>query len=287
MQKPRFIFFGTPHLSVIVLEKLFDKGLVPSLIVTAPDRPQGRGLVVTETPVKKWALSHNIPTFEPEIFDETALERLKGEKSDVSVLVAYGMILPKEVLELSPHGILNVHPSLLPEFRGPSPVRSAILSDTRITGVSVMKLDTKMDHGPILVQEAYEPEVWPPDAEALDTYLFERGGELLAEVLSSYVNGAIALQEQNHEQATYCSLFKKEDGLLNLSDDAYTNLLKIHAYKGWPGTYFFMHHNEKRVRVKVLKAHLEDNKLVLDQVIPEGKQPVAYSELLKSYTLID
>ena len=286
MNTPRFTFFGTPQLSVIVLEQLKAHGLMPTLVVTAPDKPAGRGMQMQQSPVKTWAHAHVIPTLEPTVFNDGTIARLSEENSDVYVLVAYGTILPKEVVTLPPHGILNVHPSLLPLLRGPSPVRSAILQDHQTVGVSVMKLDEKMDHGPILVQETYTPEVWPPDADALDTYLFERGGALLAEVLPDYITGAVELQEQDHTQATYCSLFTKDDGALDLNAPAYENLLKIHAYAGWPGTYFFAEKDGVCARIKVLSAHIEHDALIFDEVIPEGKSRISGAELLKTYTLM-
>lgn len=278
--QPSFVFFGTPKLATIVLDELKKKELLPSLVVTAPDKPSGRGLKLTPSPVKVWAQKHNIPTFEPEVFDEEAAMRLREENSNVFVVVAYGKILPQSVLDIPEKGILNVHPSLLPEYRGPSPVRTAILNDSKTTGVTVMKIDEKMDHGPILMQETYTPPVWPPNAQELDSYLFSLGGILLAEVLPKYISGEVVPYEQDHSKATYCKLFTKEDGLLNLVDDPYTNLLKIHAYSGWPNAYFFTERDGKDVRVNVISAHIEDGSLVIDEVIPEGKSKMKYSEFI-------
>ncbi|PCI90179.1 methionyl-tRNA formyltransferase [Candidatus Kaiserbacteria bacterium] len=274
----KFVFFGTPKLSTIVLDELESRGLLPSLVVTAPDKPSGRGMKMNSSPVKQWAQKRSIPTMEPESFSDEEITQLTDEAADVFVLVAYGKILPQSVIDISPKGILNVHPSLLPKFRGPSPVRSAILQDVKTTGVSVMLIDKKMDHGPVLVQEEYTPEIWPPNARDLDNYLFTRGGALLAEILPQYLTGDVFLKEQNHDEATYCKLFTKEDGLLNLDDDPYQNLLKIHAYAGWPGTFFF----SNDVRITVTQAHIENDALVLDEVIPEGKKKMSYEAYLQS-----
>jgi len=273
------VFFGTPWLSVIVLEELNAQNYLPSLIVTAPDKPVGRGLKLTPSPVKEWAHEHNIPTIEPSTFSDEIAMRLREESADVFVLVAYGKILPSNIIGIPPNGILNVHPSLLPKLRGPSPVRTAILNDEKTTGVSVMLIDKKMDHGPLLIQESYTPEKWPPQAKELEEHLFARGGAILADILPRYIAGDITPQEQNHDEATYCHLFKKEDGLLTLSDNPYTNLLKIHAYAGWPGTYFFTYDGR---RIKVLSAHIESDELMIDEVIPEGGHTISYSELQKS-----
>lgn len=263
---------------MIVLDQLAKSGFLPALVVTAPDAPVGRGMKRTPSPVKVWAQQQGIETIEPETFDEFVIERLRREDADLFVVVAYGKILKKNVLDVPRKGALNVHPSLLPQLRGPSPVRTAIVQDVRITGVTVMRLDEKMDHGPILVQEAYQPPLWPPNARELDNYLFMRGGVLLAEILPQYINGEVEPQEQEHDQATFSKLFSKEDGLLNMSDDPYKNLLKIHAYAGWPGTYFF---TKKGQRVNVLSAHLENKQLIIDEVVPEGRKRMSYKKFLE------
>ena len=271
----KFIFFGTPKLSVIVLEELKAQDLLPSLVITAPDKPSGRGMKIKSSPVKLWAVENDIPTIEPEEYTDDVIADIREIGAEVFVLVAYGKILPKSVIDLSPNGILNVHPSLLPKLRGPSPVRSAILEDHKETGVTIMLIDEKMDHGPILIQEKYAPEVWPPNARELDEFLFARGGSMLADALPKYLSGDLVSVEQDHSKATYCKLFEKEDGLIDLKDDAYENLLKIHAYQGWPGTYFFV----GDVRVNIISAHIE-NGLVIDEVIPEGKSKMSYQDFI-------
>tara|TARA_B100000745_G_scaffold58094_1_gene34435 strand:+ start:26325 stop:27182 length:858 start_codon:yes stop_codon:yes gene_type:complete len=273
----QFVFFGTPKLATIVLDELKKRDLLPALVVTAPDRPAGRGMQVAASPVKEWAQKHNIPTIEPETFDARAVERIQSVSADVFVLAAYGKILPQTIITMPALGILNVHPSLLPKLRGPSPIRSAIREDHRTVGVSIMLLDEKMDHGPILKQEEYTPAVWPPSAQELGDYLFLRGGSLLADVLPAYIQGEVTAIPQDDAKATYCHLFKKEDGELHFDDDPYTNLLKIHAYQGWPGTYFF---TETGVRVKVISAHMENTSLIIDEVVPEGKNKMSYTDFI-------
>ncbi|QSH39485.1 methionyl-tRNA formyltransferase [Candidatus Kaiserbacteria bacterium] len=282
MKNIPFVFFGTPKLATLVLEELKKEGHLPSLVVTAPDKPVGRGLKLTPSPVKVWTQENAIPTLEPEVFDEHTAQVLKEQGSVVFIVVAYGKILPQSVIDIPQKGILNVHPSLLPKFRGPSPVRSAILQDEKNTGVTVMKIDEKMDHGPILVQEKYTPPTWPPNAKELDEYLFVRGGALLADVLPKYVSGEISPYEQDHEQATYCRLFTKEDGLINLVEDPYTNLLKIHAYRGWPNAYFFTERDGKDVRINIASAHIENDELIIDEVIPEGKNKMSYDSFMQN-----
>lgn len=277
----RFAFFGTPDISVTVLNELESTGLLPALVVTAPDRQQGRGMKLTASPVKQWAVEHGIPVVQPAKSSEIA-ESIGTEPWDVFVLVAYGKILPQSAIDLPRHGIVNVHPSLLPRFRGPSPVRSAILENEKHTGVTLMLLDSEMDHGPIIAQKKVEVADWPPKGSEFEHTLMREGGKLLGEMLPHWVDGDIEAREQNHDLATYCVKMQKEDGLLDLKADAYQNLLKISAYDGWPGTFAYFEKDNVRLRVKILDAHIEGTALVIDRVKPEGKQEMSYEDFLRS-----
>ena len=279
VQNPKFIFFGTPRFAVFVLEELAAARFTPSLIVTAPDKPQGRNLLITPPPVKKWAVEHDISTLQPETLDAVFTNTLQATNHDLFIVAAYGKILPKELLDVPKFGTLNIHPSLLPKFRGASPVRSAILSDERATGVSIMLLDEKMDHGPIVAQASIEieKEDWPPPARVLEEMLAREGGKLLAEVIPDFISGKVTPEPQDDSQATYCKKIKKEDGLLDLTADPYQNFLKIRAYDGWPGAYFFVEHGDKEMRVKITDAEFREGKLLITKVIPEGKREMSYT----------
>lgn len=226
--------------------------------------------------------------FEPERKIETTritpelIEELGRETWDVFIVASYGKKIPRELLEMPKSGVLNVHPSLLPRLRGPSPIRSAILNNERETGVSIMLLDEELDHGPLIAQKKVSVPDWPPHGRALDTLLAKEGGALLAQVLPAWLKGEIETRPQNHDLATYCEAFKKEDGLINLSDDARANLLKIRAFEGWPGAYTFFERNGKKIRVQILDAHLDGKgALVIDSVKPEGKREMTYEEFLR------
>src|SRR5262249_41037008 len=145
---PLFAFFGTPHFATVVLDALEAHGMLPALIITAPDKPQGRGLELSPSPAKKWAQERGIDVITPATLkDEQLIAELRNTEWDVFVVAAYTKLIPKSILEIPKHGCLNVHPSLLPKFRGPSPALSAILADERETGVSVMLMNEKMDEG--------------------------------------------------------------------------------------------------------------------------------------------
>lgn len=272
MNNNKIVFFGTPEFSVSVLEELYKKNIVPTLIITTPDAKVGRGLVLTPPPVKVWAEKHDI-----DIIQNHTDDMLVNTEWDLFIVASYGKILPSEILDLPRKGVLNVHPSLLPKFRGASPIVSAILSDEKETGVSIMLLDEKMDHGPIIAQASVEIDNWPPKASVLEDILVTEGGKLLAEIIPPWMKGEIEAVEQDHGKATFSKKIAKEDGLLNLDDNDYTNFLKIQALEGWPGTYFFV--NDKRV--KVADADYIDDKLVITRVIPEGKKEMNYEDFLR------
>jgi methionyl-tRNA formyltransferase len=280
---PKFAFFGTPLIAVTVLDILKASGMLPSIIITNPDAPQGRKMVLTPSPVKVWALREGIPVLQPQSLrtDNTVEQYLKDNDIPLSIVVAYGKLIPSSLLSIPRYGTINVHPSLLPELRGASPIRTAILRDMRTTGVSIMLLDSELDHGPILAQETVEIEknAWPMRGNELDMLLAKKGGALLVQTLREWIDGKVTPQEQEHEKATFCEKISKEMGELDLNGDPYSNLLKIRAFDGWPGTFFFTEKNGKRVRVKVIDAELApDGSLRILRVIPEGRNEMSYTE---------
>ncbi len=278
---PRFVFFGTPEFAMIILAELEVKGILPALVVTAPDKPKGRKLVVTPSEVRLWANAHNIPVLSPEkLKDEEFIAELSKEKWNLFVVAAYGKIIPKNILEMPLHGVLNVHPSLLPKFRGSSPIESAILSDEKFTGVTIMQLDEEMDHGPVLAQRERIRTVWPPKGSELTRDLAHFGGSLLADIIPEWMNGLKAFP-QDHSRATFTKKISKEDGLIELSGNAEMNYKKIRAYDEWPGAYFFTKRSGKQVRVRITDAEYRDEKLKITRVVPEGKKEMSYEDFLR------
>lgn len=280
------IFFGTSQFSVFALETMKRQGYVPDLIVTNPDKPQGRKLVMTAPTTKIWAEAEKVPVLQFDILDEQAVEALKALSPKLFIVASYGKIIPQAVLELPEHGCLNIHPSLLPQYRGASPLQSAILNDTKDTGVTIIKMDAKMDHGPIVAQEKVNVEPWPARFPSLERLLAEEGALLLLKALPKYMNGELIPVEQEHDKATFTKKIKKDDGLLEIHADQpeaiqYQNFLKIRAFEGWPGTYFFTKRKGKPIRVVITDADFADSKLILKKVIPEGKKEMEYTEFLK------
>ena len=277
---PNIAFLGTSDFATVMLDHLEEAGLLPSLIVTQPDRPKGRKMLLTPPPVKVWAEARNIPLIQPE--DLKTVPPELGDKWDLFIVVAYGVILPKTILDIPERGALNVHPSLLPTLRGPSPVHSAILTDQKETGVTVMLLDEKMDHGPIISQASVVVDDWPPRRDVLEDLLGQIGGELLVDTVIPWINGDIQEEVQDDTKATYCKLIKKEDALIELEDDPYQNYLKIQAFREWPESYFFTEKDGKQIRVKIKEAAYKDDTLLITRVLPEGKSEMDYVDFKRS-----
>ena len=273
-----FAFFGTPDIAVIALDELTAAGFTPSLVVCNPDAPVGRKHVMTPPPTKVWAEAHAVPVFQPAtLCDREALSPLTETNWDLFVVVAYGKLMPQWLLDLPQHRTMNLHPSLLPQLRGASPIRSAILQDIRETGVTVMLLDAELDHGPILVQASVTiaKSNWPLSGHDLDRQLATQGGKLLADTIPAWITGNISPTEQNHTAATFCTKIDKGMSELTLDpqnlptgDEAYQTLLKIRAFDGWPETFFI--HDGKRIKIKA--AHIDQSgQLIITRIVPEGK----------------
>ena len=278
----KFAFFGSSELSAIVLDELERAGLAPSCIVSTPDKPQGRKMLITPTVVKDWGLKRNIKVYTPAKLDKIFIDSFKKENCEVSIVASYGKIIPETVISIPAKGTLNIHPSLLPQYRGASPLQSAILNDTKNTGVSIMLIDKEMDHGPILAQEKITINEWPPYAE-FEKIMAIKGAQLLAEILPEWIEGKIKAKEQDHTLATFTKKMTKEDGLINLADDSYLNFRKIQAYSEWPQAYFLIEHGSKKIRVKITKASYKDSVLIIEKVIPEGGKEMTYEDFRRGY----
>jgi methionyl-tRNA formyltransferase len=266
-----FAFLGSDEFSIIVLEELIQAGYRPSLCITQPDKPKGRKLVLTPTPIKEFCIAKNIPYITPEKLVTEEITSLNTEY-DFFVVASYGKIISQSILDIPKYGCLNVHPSLLPQYRGASPIEAAILNDTKDTGVTIMLMDAQMDHGPIIKQAEYLFEEWPKSKQIVHDTLAHLGGRILAEVIQPFVQGDIVFTEQDHEQATFTKMIKKEDGRINLEDTSYEIYLKYLALTPWPGLFFFIQKDGRELRIKIESAHFDKVKgFVIDTIIPEGK----------------
>ncbi len=277
-----FVFFGSDEFSVAVLEELKTAGYLPKIIVTAPSRAKGRGTIMTAPPAKQWGQLNNIEIIQPEKLDSDFIQKLKAKSYQLFIVASYGKIIPKEILNIPSKGTLNVHPSLLPKYRGPSPIEFQILNDEQEVGVSIMLLDEKMDHGPILAQTYYDTEHNEQmKTSELTLELARRGGALLAKTIPDWLDGKITPKEQNHDKATFTKKITKEDGLISLEDNSYQNYLKYLAYDIWPGVYFFVDKKGAQTRVKIKEAQYENGEFHVLSVVPESGHEMDYNDFLR------
>lgn len=232
----RIFFLGTPEYATIPLRALAgDRRYELVGVVTQPDRPTGRGRTPAPPPVKQAALSLGLPVIQPATLRDAAVAaQLAAWRPDVGVVAAYGEILRAAILAIPPLGYLNIHPSLLPRYRGPTPVHAAILNGDTETGVTVIRLDARMDSGPILAQQRVP---LPPDArtQPLTEQLFELGAQLLLAALGPYAGGQLAPTPQDEGQASYCKLLEKGDGVIDWALPAVQIERMTRAYDPWPG----------------------------------------------------
>lgn len=279
----KIIFWGSSEFAIPALQALYQAGFSVPLVVTQLDAPRGRYLKLAPCPVALAAKELGLQIFQPERLKENeALEKLKKTDADAYVVAAYGRLIPNEILNLPPKGTVNVHPSLLPRWRGPSPLQSAILAGDSETGVSLILLDQEIDHGSLLAQirVPLSPAITTPE---LEKNLSEIGAKLLVETLPYYFAGKIKPKPQDHSQATFCKLLKKEDGKINWDEPAEVIERKIRALKPWPGTYTFYQEDGKEQSVKIHKASVVQGKLKLEIVQPANGRPMSYEDFLRGH----
>lgn len=266
------VFMGTPSFSVPFLDALLKSERTVGCVVTQSDKPKGRGQRLIPPPVKEFALSHNIQVLQPsKLSDPIFVEKIKEIAPQYIVVVAYGKIIPLAILSIPEKGCINVHASLLPEYRGASPIQWAIIHGCKYTGVTTMLMDEGLDTGNILLQERVE--IAKTDtAISLSARLSDTGVKLLVRTLDGLDRGEIVPKPQDHEKATYAPLLKKEDGLINWGDRSENIYNKIRGFVPWPGAYTFY----KGERWNIWKAEILDKHLVshtpgeIVEVQPEG-----------------
>src|SRR5574343_43385 len=281
-----FVFFGTPEYARITLEVLVKNGFMPSLVVCSPDAPVGRKQILTPPPVKVFANEHNIPVFQPEKINETAIQIILDYSPSYAVVAAYGKILPSELIDALPYGFLNIHPSLLPKSRGPAPLEDPILNNDDKTGISIMLLDSLIDHGPLLKVEEY-PLIGDEYAKDLGVILFEKGAETLCEIIPKWLSGEIDSIDQDHTEASFTKKITKSNAKIELQEDPKKLWAKWRAYYPWPGMYFEIEHAGKQMRVKINMATFENNnsggEFKILRVTPEGKHEISYEDFKNNY----
>jgi methionyl-tRNA formyltransferase len=235
----KVIFMGTPSLSVPFLDSILKSGRNAGCVVTQSDKPKGRGQRLTPSPVKEFAVLHGIPVLQPDRLSDPAFaDSIKAIEPDYIVVVAYGKIIPLEILQIPKKCPVNVHASLLPEYRGASPIQRAIMDGRRFTGVTTMLMSPELDAGDILLQERIEIDR-SDTAGSLSIKISETGVDLLIRTLDGLDRGEIVPVPQQHDKATYAPLLRKEDGLIDWQDSTENIYNRIRAFDPWPGAFTF------------------------------------------------
>ncbi len=273
----KIIFFGSSEFSSIILEKLSKTKFCPNLVITSN-------------------LKTTLPT-------QSSFSNLP--KSDFFIVASFGKILPKKIIDIPKNGCLNIHPSLLPKYRGPSPIQQTILNNDQKTGTTIILMDELIDHGKIITQEEYlikEKE----NFLSLEKKLAELSFNLLIKTLPDWLSNKIKATSQDEKKATYTKLFQKNDGKINWQEPAELIERKIRAFYPWPGTFTFWKKNDKNIRIKILKAkanlknisstpgkvhnnltiQTKKGVLIIEKLQIEGKKPITAEEFLKGYPKI-
>jgi len=266
----KIIFIGTSEFGTIILKNLIKADFKPILVISPPDKPKGRKQILTSPPVKIVAQNYNIPVAQPEKVSSIK-NQLASIKPDLIIIAEYGQIIPQDILNIPKYGCLNVHPSLLPKYRGPSPIQYTILNGDKKTGVTIILVDEEMDHGPILAQRElelssvnYQSSITYPE---LNKKLADLGADLLIETIPGWINNEIKAVPQEHSKASYTKILKKEDGKIDWSKTAEEIERKIRAFNPWPGSFTTAEIKNKPKTIKILKADI----LKQTEVGPFGK----------------
>ena len=271
----KIIFFGTPDYVVPIAEALrtwFSRKDADGLrsVVTQAPKLVGRKQERQHSPIDDWSYKYKIRA----IFNLDSVP-----EADLGIVAAYGKIIPQSVIDKFKYGILNIHPSLLPRYRGASPVQTAIAAGETVTGVTIIKMDSEVDHGPII--SSFTEKILPNDTTgSLRTRLFERSAQFLVDLIPSYINGKITPKPQDESQATFTKILNKEDGFIDLTSHQSPTTVHnfVRAMDPWPGAWTKTKIKNEELRIKILKAHLKDKELILDQVQLEGRNPVSWEQ---------
>jgi len=308
----KIIFMGTGVFASIVLQKLINSGLELFAIITQPDKPSGREQDIIFSPVKNLAVEKNLDVYQPKsLIKADGFVLVDSLAPDLIIVADYGKIIPKNILDLPKFGTLNIHPSLLPKYRGSSPLQETILRGDKETGVTIILLDEEMDHGQIVGQEKLEIGSQKYSLAELRQKLAELGGDLAIKVLPDYLSGKIKPIAQNHDRATYTKIIVKEDGKINWEKSAKEIDCQLRAYGEWPGSWTEWENNSKKCKLKIIEAEISGsdlpsgvipgtvyiqnnnlmvqcgkNSLIIKSLQLEGKNKISSQEFLRGHSKI-
>jgi len=302
-----FIFFGSSEFSKIVLQKLLEAQMKPFLAITNPPKPKGRKKILSPTPVHLFAQEQKIPVLTPEKLDENFINEIKKLKPEFALLAAYGKIIPSELLLAPQKGFINLHPSLLPKWRGATPIQSTILNGDEKTGVSLILMDDQVDHGPIIQNTEYIIQNTDITYEELSKELAVLGAELIIETIPQFLEGKITPFPQDHSVATYCRKILPEDEEIQWNETNIQVDRKVRAFNPQPSVFTkAIHPQGYELILKIIKGYPENdeslekepagkvfnfqNKLavkcgkgfyVIEQIKPAGKQTMLGEDFLR------
>jgi methionyl-tRNA formyltransferase len=302
----RIVYFGTPEFAVPTLTRLLASRHAVCGVVTQPDRPRGRGQKVSDSPVKRVALEHGVPVFQPQRLRDDVLDVIGGWRPDLGVVAAYGKLLPETLLHLPPHGMINVHASLLPAYRGAAPVHRAVIDGAPETGVTIIRLVKALDAGNMLAK-ASRPISPDETSDVVERDLAEMGATLLLDVVEQIVSGTVQEERQDDSAATYAARLTKEEGLIDWTLPASSIHNRVRGLYPWPHAYSYL----EGVRVIVLKTRVQpetgggrrpgtvvavsrdaidvatgrDGRLAIEHMQPEGRRPMSVRDFLASRPL--
>lgn len=303
----KIVFMGTSGFAKDILASLVEDKYKILATFTQPDKKVGRSHELKPSPVKEFSDLHKIPLFQPKRIDQETITKIKEIDPNLIIVTAYGKIIPKELLEIPKFKCINVHPSMLPKFRGPSPIQNAILSGEKEAGITIMLMDEKVDHGNILSQIKFQIE--PEDTtETLTEKIIPLSSKILSETILGWIEGKIKPQEQDDSKATYCQLIEREDGHIFWNEEAEIIYNKFRAFHPWPEVFFLWTNNGSLIRIKIKKMRIQKegqsekrkigevfkineeigvqavNGIIMPEEIQlEGKKPLKIKEFINGY----
>ncbi len=264
----KLVFFGSSRYVVPVVKVLKEKFELVLVVTTEQNSFDA---------IPFYCQTNKIPFISVQQFNNLTMQTIKDAYASFAVLAYFGLIIPQKVLKIFSKGIINIHPSLLPKYRGPTPVQNAILNGEKVTGVSIIRLDEKVDHGPIIAQKV-EKILEDDTADTLYARLFKIGADLIYQNIKQYIKGHLKPRQQNHSKATFTKLLHKNDGQINIDNPPPFDKLKkmIRAFYPWPGVFFKYKFDNKERIIKLLPK----NKIQV-----EGKKPMSYKDFMNGYSL--
>ncbi len=276
-----FAFFGTPDIARDTLSELINVGIIPSVVITNPPAKSGRAMILKQTAVALLSKAQNIPTLTPPELNEESIREIRSYHCDFAIVVAYGKIFPETLIKLFPKDVVNVHYSLLPKYRGASPVETALAHGETTTGVSLQYMQRELDSGDIIATTVVAIEQMDT-AQTLFEKLLSAGVMLLRDTIPAIASGRAVATAQDASKATYAPKIKKNAGRMEMKKDARALWNHYRAYGKRPGSYFYAIRDGKRIRVNIRNATYKNGLFIVQRVTPDGKREQSYEEFLRA-----